>query len=1009
MLRVVCLLVCACLLVGDGVVEAATRTVCASGCQYTAVQAAIDAAGPGDTILLRAGETFISNLVLRAKDASATAYITIRSDASDTSLPAPGVRLVPEGKTGANVTRSLLARLIGVTGGYKTTPVIRTEPGAHHYRLQFLDIDGVSSEGYYSLITLGENVSTQTFDNAPHHIVFDRVYAHGHPTRGMRRGIALNGASIDVINSYLSDFFSAEEAQALSGYNGAGPFRIQNDFIEAAGENIMFGGADPRTTNLVPSDIVIRGNHFSKKLAWRDPALAPPASPGGSATTGGVLPAGTHYFKVVALLPAGGNTLVSAPSAQFTVTVGANGAARVTWYPVSNAAGYRVYRGTSSNGENRYLDTAGTSFTYTGSGERSGTPPAYGTKWSVKNMLELKNAQRVTVDGNLFEYNWKADQTGYAIVLTPRNQEGTAPWSVVRDVTFTNNIVRHVAAAMIILGRDYEATSQHAENFSIVNNVFDDVSTAYGGAAQFLVITDGPSNVTVDHNTVVNAGSIVQADNGTTTGFVYTNNFSRNNTYGVFGSNCAPGSDSLDAYFPGAVFTANVLAGGDSSIYPAGNYFPSVSTFNSSFVDPSAGDYTLVSSSPFRSAGTDGKDIGIDMVALATAHSVRSDSALASLADGGGDAVTPSLPSGWTGEDVGLVGVAGASSSSNGTFTVDGAGADVWGTADAFRFAYVGLDGDGTIVARVASLSGTEAWTKVGVMIRGSLDPSSSQAFMLVSKGKGLAFQRRTSTGALSTHTGAAGAAPAWVKLTRAGNVISAYASADGKAWTSFGSDTFIMPAQALVGLAVSSHSTTATARGVFDSVSIVSGAAGLPVGWDAQDVGVVGLTGGSTQSAGTFTVKGAGPDIWGTADAFQFAYRPLAADGTIVARVAGLAGAEAWTKVGVMMRQTLDAGSAQAMMLVSLSKGLAFQRRTVTGGTSTNTSGGAGTAPVWLKLTRSGPTVTASVSSDGSTWRVVGSDTLSFTGGIYVGLAVSSHTSAAVATGIFDGVSVTP
>ena len=368
------------------------------------------------------------------------------------------------------------------------------------------------------------------------------------------------------------------------------------------------------------------------------------------------------------------------------------------------------------------------------------------------------------------------------------------------------------------------------------------------------------------------------------------------------------------------------------------------------------------------------------------------------------------LPEGWNGDDIGVVGEVGSSSASGGTFAVSGAGADVWGTADALHFAYRELTGDGTIVARVASVGGSEAWVKAGVMIRGGLDPSAAQAFMLVSKGKGLAFQRRKVTGGMSANTaGALEAAPIWVKLTRTGNTITAHASADGRAWTLIGSDTFSMAATVLIGLAVSSHTTEATATATFDNTTVTTGTQALPDGWSNGDIGAVGRAGSTAASAGTFTVKGAGADIWGTSDALHYAYRTLAGDGEIVARVAGVSGAQPWTKAGVMMRQTLDAGSAQALMLVSASKGMAFQRRTVTGGTSISTPGGAGAAPKWVRLIREGTVVTASVSSNGTTWQEVGSDVFSFTGEIYVGLAVSSHDPAALATGTFDSVSVTP
>ena len=109
------------------------------------------------------------------------------------------------------------------------------------------------------------------------------------------------------------------------------------------------------------------------------------------------------------------------------------------------------------------------------------------------------------------------------------------------------------------------------------------------------------------------------------------------------------------------------------------------------------------------------------------------------------------------------------------------------------------------------------------------------------------------------------------------------------------------------------------------------------------------------------------------------------------------------------MIRQSLDAGAAHAFMLVSTGKGLAFQRRTVTGGTSTHTSGGAGTAPRWVKLTRQGDVITASVSSNGTSWTVVRQEALSISGAVHVGLAVTSHVYGKLATATFDNVTVTP
>jgi phosphatidylserine/phosphatidylglycerophosphate/cardiolipin synthase-like enzyme/regulation of enolase protein 1 (concanavalin A-like superfamily) len=384
---------------------------------------------------------------------------------------------------------------------------------------------------------------------------------------------------------------------------------------------------------------------------------------------------------------------------------------------------------------------------------------------------------------------------------------------------------------------------------------------------------------------------------------------------------------------------------------------------------------------------------------------------------GGGDPAPPPapLPTGWQSHDIGAVGTTGSASESGATFTVRGAGADVWGTADAFHYAYRSLSGDGTITARVSSVGGSEAWTKVGVMIRASSASNAAHAFMLVSTGKGLAFQRRTSSGATSVHTsGGSGTAPRWVRLRRTGNAITASVSSDGASWTEVGSDTFTMPADVLVGLAVSSHSAGVLATGTFDHVAVDAGTStppppptALPTGWESGDIGAVGAAGSASESSGTFTVTGGGEDVWGTVDAFHFAYRALPGDGTITARVASLSGSEAWTKVGVMIRGSTSPQSAHAFILVSAAKGIAFQRRTADANVSTHTSGGAGVAPKWVRLTRGGNSISAYVSTDGVSWFLVGSDTFAMPADALVGLAVTSHDSGRLATGTFQNVTV--
>jgi hypothetical protein len=627
---------------------AATLTVCSSGCAYGSLQSAIDAAQPGDTILLRAGETYVGNFVLRAKAAGATAAITIRSDAPASSLPADGVRLVPAGRPGANTERSALARLTGPGGIWKTTPVLSAEPRAHHYTLRFLEIDGVSQEGWQTLVQLGSNTPEQaSLDRVPYAIVLDRVFIHGHPVQMQKRCVALDGRDLELRNSYVVECGSPfSDAQAVAGFNAPGPLRIVNNHLEGTSENIMFGGADPYIPGLVPTDIEIRRNHITKPASWREPILAAPsAAPSLSVSAGaGVLPPGSLYFTVTAIMPVAGDPTHSAPSPEAAISIGsANSAVVLHWPAVAGATRYRINVGSSPGGQNRYVQTpdASTTFVYRGGGELAGAPSPTGTRWNVKNLIELKNAQHVVIEGNVIEHVWASAQTGYAIVLTPRNQDGTAPWSAVRDVTVASNVIRHVGGGFNILGWDNIHPSQRAERITIRNNLVYDVSYSSGSAAQFVLMTGSPYDVTVDHNTIEHEGNLVLIDAGASGGFEFTNNLAPHNAYGIFGSGAGIGNQAIAAYFPGAIVTRNALGGGPASMYPPGNLFPDMPTYLASFQSAGTDDFRLVSGSAFRGAGTDGKDLGVDFAALIAALPAG---IISGESGGGGPSPTPAIP-----------------------------------------------------------------------------------------------------------------------------------------------------------------------------------------------------------------------------------------------------------------------------------------------------------------------------------------------------------------------------
>jgi len=467
------------------------------------LQAAINMAQPGDTITLAAGATYAGTITLPKK--TGDGWIVIRTSTPDGELPAPGTRVSPS-------NAPLMAKITAPAG----LPAIQTEAGAHHYRIIGLEIAPISNMvDVYTLVALGDTGQT-SLDAVPHHIVLDRLYVHGFPDRYLKRGVELNSAHTAVIDSHVSDCHAeGQDAQAIAGFNGPGPFKIENNYLEGSGENVMFGGADPKIQDLVPSDIEITRNYFYKPLSWR-----------------------------------------------------------------------------------------------------VGDPSFAGHEWSVKNLFELKNARRVLVRCNVFENNWGHAQVGFAILFTVRNQDGSAPWSAVQDVTFIKNIVRHTASAINILGTDDLQQAQTTKRILIQDNFMEDVNgDTWNGSGRVYQMLSGAESIKVDHNTAFQSGTIMVADGAPSPGLVFTNNISPANTYGIHGSGQAPGNGSIMAFFPGSTFSKNVIPGAPEASYPAGNFYPATID-DVGFVNAAGGDYHLKSDSPYAKAATDGRDIGADIDAI---------------------------------------------------------------------------------------------------------------------------------------------------------------------------------------------------------------------------------------------------------------------------------------------------------------------------------------------------------------------------------------------------------
>ncbi len=463
------------------------------------LQAAINRASAGDVIDLTAGATYTGNFVLPVHGGNGVITIRTRPDGQ---LPGPGRRVTPQ-------DAPRLAKLQSGNSG----PALRTAPGARGWRLELLEF-GPTAKGNGDIIQLGDGSAAQsTLAQVPRDLVIDRCFIHGDPSVGQKRGIALNSAGTDIIGSHIEDIKGTGfDTQAIGGWNGPGPFRIENNHLEAAGEVFMLGGATPGIRDLIPSDVVFTRNYVGRPAAW-----------------------------------------------------------------------------TTEN-------------------------------WTVKNLLELKNARRVMISMNVFEHNWVNAQSGYAILFTPRGERGAAPWATVEDVTFRLNIVREVAAGINILGHDDGGPSGLARRIQISDNLFYAFDrNKWKGDGFFMVITHGPADVTVEHNTVLQRGNILEAD-GRHAGvpipierFIFRDNITLHNTSGVHGSGHGVGKDSLNAFFPDAEFDHNVLAGGRASAYPPDNFFPSAADLMAEFVAPDAGEFELKAGSKYLTAASDGGALGAPM------------------------------------------------------------------------------------------------------------------------------------------------------------------------------------------------------------------------------------------------------------------------------------------------------------------------------------------------------------------------------------------------------------
>lgn len=229
------------------------------------LQDALNKAKPGDEIVLPAGATYSGNFVLPRKPSapgasSADAVIVVRTSA---------VGALPAGRRVRPADTVAMARVMTPRNGAEA---IGTAPGTSGWRLVGLEITAAPSVTLINrLVRFGDGSAAQsTLASVPSNLVLDRSYVHAGPQLDLRRCIDLQSASTAVIDSYVSGCHSANgESQAIVGYNGPGPYKIVNNYLEASGENLMFGGSDVSIPGQMPSDIEVRHNYFCKPLSWK--------------------------------------------------------------------------------------------------------------------------------------------------------------------------------------------------------------------------------------------------------------------------------------------------------------------------------------------------------------------------------------------------------------------------------------------------------------------------------------------------------------------------------------------------------------------------------------------------------------------------------------------------------------------------------------------------------------------------------------------------------------------
>jgi len=587
------------------------------------LQTAINNAKCGDTVQLQAGATYMGPFTLPAKPCNDNSWVVIRTS-GNTLLPGPNQRINPcyagvlslPGRPAYTCPVASRHAMAKITISKITLGAIQIAQGANHYKLLGLEVTRETGFPLDASLIMSGGLP---FNN----IIVDRNWLHGDPSYDTDKGFdTTGGQSVAIINSYVTDIHcdgqtQCVDSQAVAGGVGTypmGPILIQNNFLEGAAETILFGGA---FATQVPQDISVIGNHMFKPMTW---LLGQPGFVGGPKghpfvvknlfeckNCRRVLVEGNILENVWAGFTQVGESILISPKSQSTVP-----------YPLTSLTRANNVVTLKSVKSMPYAPHPGEQVTIWGASN-----PSFN---GVFNVLS-------TIDDFTVTYSQAA--------ANAKSTGGTAmadacPDCLVTDVTIRYNRISHAGNGIIIanvINGEGDACTKDGERYSIHDITMDDLGNPiFNGSGHFLEIASNSECAPLQHIQISHVTAFAQGLSAVVGAyspklihdFVLTNNIINDGdmlSTGGGNTNCAYGSVSpeviLGRCFSSSQFTSNALIGPQLA-WPAGNMYPATAAavHFTNYKGGNGGDYTLLSSSPFKNAGTDGLDLGANIKLL---------------------------------------------------------------------------------------------------------------------------------------------------------------------------------------------------------------------------------------------------------------------------------------------------------------------------------------------------------------------------------------------------------